>query len=239
MTESSAPPRPAEMLAATPLFKRIPTDQLSGIISRCTSRTMRAGDTLFRRGDPGTTMVLIITGQIRIVVPGPGGREQVIRVLQPGEVVGELSLLDGRGRSADAVAQTNGSLLVVERRDVLEAMRLNPDLALTILTILTERLRATSWMLAAMSFHDAGARLAIILLTLAQQRAGRRVDMTQSALGERVGATRETVNRKLREWQTAGIIALEPGRITVLDPAALRSHAPLTDMPDDAVLNLW
>jgi CRP/FNR family cyclic AMP-dependent transcriptional regulator len=221
MTESSVPPRPAEMLAATPLFKRIPADQLSGIISRCTSRTMRAGETLFRRGDPGTTMVLIITGQIRIVVPGPAGREQVLRVLQPGEVVGELSLLDGQGRSADAVAQTN------------------PELALTILTILTGRLRATSWMLAAMSFHDAGARLAIILLTLAQQGAGRRVDITQAALGERVGATRETVNRKLREWQAAGILALEPGRITVLDTAALRSHAPLADMPNDAAMNLW
>jgi CRP/FNR family cyclic AMP-dependent transcriptional regulator len=239
MNESSAALRPAEMLAATPLFKRIPADQLSGIISRCTSRTMRAGDTLFRRGDPGTTMVLIITGQIRIVLPGPGGREQVLRVLQPGEVVGELSLLDGRGRSADAVAQTNGSLLVVERRDVIEAMRLNPDLALTILTILTERLRATSWMLAAMTFHDAGGRLAIILLTLAQQRAGHRVDITQAALGERVGATRETVNRKLREWQAAGILALEPGRITVLDPAALRSHAPLADMPEDVAMNVW
>ena len=239
MTSNSAAPLPAELLAGTPLFKRIPAEQLSGIASRASSRLMRAGETLFRRGNPGTTMLVIISGRIRIVLPGPAGREHVLRVLHPGEVVGELSLLDGQGRSADAVAETNGSLLVVERRDMLDAMRLNPELALTILTILTERLRATSWMLAAMSFHDAAGRLATILLMLAQEQAGRRIDITQTALGERVGATRETVNRKLREWQAAGVIAMEPGRITLLDPAALRDLAPPTDMPDDTVLKLW
>jgi CRP/FNR family cyclic AMP-dependent transcriptional regulator len=77
-----------------------------------------------------------------------------------------------------------------------------------------------------MLFHDAAALLASTVLMLATGRPGMRLDITQRVLGEMVGAARETVNKKLREWQSAGLLALEPGRITVLDPAALRRLAP-------------
>ena len=200
---------------------------------------MRSGDVLFRRGDQGTAMLVILLGQVRIVLPGVEGREHVVRVLQAGEALGELALLDGRQRTADAVAETNGRLLVVERRDMLAAMRIQPDLALSMLTMLTDRLRTTNWLLESMLFHDAGARLAATLLLLSAGQPGRRVNITQGALGERVGVTRETVNRRLREWQTAGILALEPGGVIVLDRAALRGYAPPTDLPGEDMPQIW
>jgi CRP/FNR family cyclic AMP-dependent transcriptional regulator len=196
---------------------------------------MRSGEVLFHRGDPGTTMLIILTGEIRIILPSSDGREQVIRVLKAGDVLGELALLDGGSRTADAVAQTNGRLLVVDRAEMNDMLRNDPELALALVSMLCQRLRMATWMLESMSFHDTAGRLAATLLILSQGVAGRRLDITQGALGERVGAARETVNRKLREWQGAGYIALEPGRITLLDVSSLHKLAPLSvstgDMP--------
>ncbi len=99
-------------------------------------------------------------------------------------------------------------------------------LALRIIVLLCGRLRSTDRLLDLMLFHDTSARLASVILELSRTRPGRRLDITQRALGEIVGAARETVNKKLREWQEAGAISLEPGRITVIDPVSLERHIP-------------
>ena len=200
---------------------------------------MRTGDTLFRRGDRGTTMLVVLVGQVRIVLPSSDGREQVLRLTQPGEVLGELALLDGGGRTADAVAETNGRLLVIERDDLTTALRNDPDFALALMTMICERLRTATWLLESMLFNDATGRLASTLLILSQGVSGRRVDITQGALGERVGAARETVNRKLREWQSAGLIAIEPGRITVVDAGGLRQFAPPMEALAGDLPRIW
>lgn len=200
---------------------------------------MRNSETLFRRGDPGSSMFIILAGQVRIVLPGIDGRDQVLRIFHSGEVLGELALLDGGRRTADAVADTNGSLLVVERRDLMPMLRADPDVSLAIMAMLCGRLRATDWLLEAMLFHNTAARLAATLLILSQHHPGGHVNITQGALGERVGAARETVNKKLREWQADNILALEPGRVIVVDRAALRQHAPPTDMLDEDLPQLW
>jgi CRP/FNR family cyclic AMP-dependent transcriptional regulator len=221
------------LLSRTALFKQMRQADLATLAAQTRDRTMRAGEVLFRCGDPGTTMLIILVGEVRIVLPSSDGREQVIRVLKAGDVLGELALLDGGSRTADAVAQTNGRLLIVERADLTEVLRNDPDLALALLTMLSGRLRGATGMLESMLFHDTAGRLASTLLTLSGGTAGRRLDITQGALGERVGAARETINRKLREWQAAGYIALEPGRITVLDVTGLRKLAPFSASAED------
>jgi CRP/FNR family cyclic AMP-dependent transcriptional regulator len=221
------------LLSRTALFKPMGPADLATLAAKTRERGMRGGEVLFRRGDPGTTMLIILVGEVHIVLPSSDGREQVIRVLQAGEVLGELAVLDGGSRTADAVAKTNGRLLVVERADLTDLLRNDPGLALALMTILCQRLRTATWMLESILFHDTAGRLASTLLILCQGTAGRRLDITQGALGERVGAARETVNRKLREWQGAGYIALEPGRITVLDVTGLRKLAPLGAAVDD------
>jgi CRP/FNR family transcriptional regulator, cyclic AMP receptor protein len=239
---ADADPRLAEkvrLLGRTRLFQGMAAETLGALAARATTRAMRAGEVLFRRGDPGTALMVILLGQVRIVLPSPDGREQVLRVMGQAEMLGELALLDGGNRTADAVAETNGQLLSLERSAFLQALRDSPELALSILATISGRLRATNWLLEVMLFHEASARLAATLLMLARGQPGGRVDITQGALGARVGAARETVNKKLREWQAAGIIALQPGRVVVRDQAALRRHAPPMGMAEEEIPPIW
>ncbi len=229
----------ARLLARTPMFRNVARESLQALAARTRDRQMRLGEVLLRRGDDNSSMLVILTGRVRIVLPSRDGKEQVLRVLQSGDVLGELALLAGCSRNADAVAESNGRLLTIDRRDLLDILRSHPDLALAVLTLLSERLRATNWLLEAMLFHDAGGRLALTLLMLGQSQPGYRVYITQGALSERIGTARETVNKKLREWQAAGIVTVEPGRVTVLNPAALRLQAPPSDLLDSEMPQIW
>ena len=216
----------ARLLSKATLFKGLHARDFEALAAQTHERPMRAGEVLFRRDDPGASMLAIIAGEVRIVLPGADGRDQVIKLLRSGDVFGEIALFDGHPRTADAIAETNGRLLVVGRRDLLRLLKEDDGLALRIIALLCDRLRSTDRFLELMLFHDTSARLASVILDLSRARPGRRVDITQRALGEIVGAARETVNKKLREWQEDGTISLEPGRITVLDPASLERHVP-------------
>ena len=229
----------ARMLGKLDLFSCMPLDKLEAFAARSKQRPMRSGEVLFRRGETGSNMLVILAGQVRIVLPSREGRDQVIRVVQAGNVVGEMALLTGRSRTADAVAETNGRLLVVERRDLLDVLRASPEVSLAVLAIVCERLRKTTSLLESMLFQDTAGRLATTLLMLADGQPGRRLDITQGALGERIGAARETVNKRLRDWQAAGMIAVEPGRITVLNPGALQALAAPGDLAGQEPGSFW
>jgi len=214
-----------KLLAKTPLFKGLKSHDIEELAARTHERHMRANEVLFRRDDAGASMLAILAGNVRIVLSGVDGRDQVLRLLGPGEVFGEIALLDGGARTADAVAETNGRLLVLERRYLLQGFRKNEDFAVQIIALLCNRLRSTNWLLETMLFQDTSQRLASTILSLSRTRPGHRIDMTQRALGAIAAAARETVNKKLREWQEAGFIILEPGRITVIDPGSLDRSA--------------
>lgn len=219
-------------LAAVPLLAPLPAAELEALARLAHERTAAHGEWLFRRGDPGDYLLVVLAGELRVSVSGVDGREQILRSLGPGDVVGEIALLDGSPRSADAVAVTRVRLLVVDRRSVLQEVARNGEFALALMRLLCKRLRATSSALEAMLFHDSATRLAAALLQLSGGREGARVDLTQSQLGEVVGAARETVNKKLRVWEKEGVVALSPGRIIV------KSLAKLTALlPDEGAVN--
>jgi CRP/FNR family cyclic AMP-dependent transcriptional regulator len=224
--QQSALSERARLLSKAPLFKGLPARDFEVLAAQTHEQPMRAGEVLFRRDDPGASMLALMAGEVRIVLPGADGRDQVIKLFRPGDVFGEIALLDGGPRTADAVAETNGRLLVVGRRELLRLLREDNELALRIIVLLCGRLRSTDRLLEMMLFHDTSARLASVILDLSRTRPGRRLDITQRALGEMVGAARETVNKRLREWQEKGVISLEPGRITVVDPAYLERRLP-------------
>jgi CRP/FNR family transcriptional regulator, cyclic AMP receptor protein len=215
-------------LGAVPLLAPLAAPDLETLARLARERATGSGERLFRQGDPGDYLLIVLAGELRVSISGADGREQILRRLGPGDIVGEIAVLDGRPRSADVVAVTRARLLVLERRAVLDEAARHPAFALALMRLLCERLRATSAALEAMLFHDSGTRLAAVLLRLSGGREGARVDLTQSELGEIVGAARETVNKKLREWEKAGLIALSPGRVVV---KALSKLAAL--LPDD------
>lgn len=229
-TRTARPPTSLEArvraIARAPLFSGLTGSDLEALAQRAQERPMRSAEILFRRGDQGSGMLVILEGEVRITVASPDGREQVLRLLGPGDVFGEIALLDGRPRTADATAMTNGRLLSLERRDLLARVEQDAGLALRLIAMLCERLRTTSRQLETLQFDDLPTRLAATLISLTAGRAGSKVDITQAALGAMVGASRETVNKRLRDWQRSGWVELTPGRIRVRDVAALALLAP-------------
>jgi len=213
-----------DFLTTIPLFRGFTPEELMKLTGTARQRTMRAGETLCHRGDPGMSMWVVLEGEVRLELPDFSGTALVLRTLRAGEAVGELALFDGNPRSATVVAVTNGRLLALERRAVLKLMQTEPGFAIRVVEVLCERLRQTNARLEAMRFRDAGQRICLFLLQREQEHGVKRLEITQAALAEFVGATRETINRRLTELESAGAIKREPGRITILSSAMLRAR---------------
>ena len=213
-----------ELLAKVPLFSGFSSADLQALLATAVERRMRNGQMLFQRGDAGSSMMAVLEGEVRVELRGLAGANHVVRVLRKGEVFGELALFDGKPRSADVVAATNGRLLIIERRAVLGLIEADPGFAIRVLGVLCDRLRTTTAQLEAMRFQDAGQRICKVLLQLAAETGQPRLNITQTALAEIVGAARETVNRRLAELEDAGALARAPGRITLLNAEILEAR---------------
>jgi len=219
---SLGPEARAALLARNPLLSRVQPSLIASLARFTHVRSMRRGETLFRAGDPGSSMMTVIQGEVRIQLPGSTGRDIVLNRIRAGEVFGEIALLDGRPRTADAVVITGGRLLVLERREIQDAIRRSPELALALLEVLCERLRNTSTRIAEAVRHDMGRRLAASLLDLTPDAEGW-IRVTQSELGGLVHSRRETVCRRLGDWERRGVVVSQQRGVRILDrPTLLR-----------------
>jgi CRP/FNR family transcriptional regulator, cyclic AMP receptor protein len=217
-----------ELLSKLAVFRALTPKMLERVASHATRRSVTRGTTLFRKGDPGNSLILVVSGQVKISVLSPDGREAVLNVIHPGEVLGEIALLDGRPRTADAVALTDCELMTVDRRDFQPFLRDNPDVTLKLIEVLCERLRHTSEQVEDVIFLDLPGRLAKTLLYL-MSRSGQKppasLSITQREIGQMIGMSRESANKQLRAWTERGWLQIERGRIVVLDGDALTAIA--------------
>jgi CRP-like cAMP-binding protein len=213
-------------LGASRLFCALSPDVRATLAAAMTERDYACGDAIFSQSDPGTTLFAVLTGQVRILFAAADGREHVLRSVGPGEIFGEVGMLDGKPRSAGAIAATRCRLLALERGRLLALMASHPEVALDLMTTLCERVRTASAQIEGLVFYPLSKRLACALLAMLPARpAARRpvfIDVTQSELGRLTGVTRESVNKKLRAWQEDGLVSLSPGRVTLLNCAALQ-----------------
>ena len=219
------------LLGNCALFGGLTADERAAIASRARIRTLSSGDQVFAIGSPGQEMMAVISGTIRITVPSPDGKELLLAITKPGEVFGELSVLDNKERSADAIADSAVTLAILDRRDVLSFFERNPSSWLKLVTVLCERLRRTDQMFAEVALLQLPLRLARTMLRVTQtQAAGRdaKIQLSQRQLASMVGGTRESVNRCLRKWQGSGIIRISEGDILIMNRAALESIAEQT-----------
>lgn len=214
------------------LLGRLQPEELAKLSSYTRIVRYAANDTIFLKGSPGTGMMAVVTGRVKISSPSPDGKEVILNVINPGEIFGEVALLDGKERTADAIALTACELLVLERRDFLPFLRSNPDVCIRMLGILCERLRRTSEQVEDILFLDLSGRLARALVRLAQTHGERGTDgirialpLSQRQFGEMVGLSRESINKQLNAWQREGLIALDKGRITIRGMQALERLA--------------
>ena len=214
------------------LFRGLgPPEERKLLLARVGVRSFDAGETIFTKGSPGTQMMAVLRGSVRIGVNSIDGRGIVLAILHPGEVFGEIALLDGKDRTADAVAMTACSIAVLARRDILDFLERYPAGWSYVVSVLCDRLRRTDEHLAEVALLQIPVRLAKALLRVmaddpqAKLQKVYRMRLLQRELGELIGVTRESVNKRLHSWQRDGILLIEKGQITITDREALEALA--------------
>lgn len=212
----------ALLLKANPFFAGLGDEVIEAIAVLCVLRRLDAGETLFLKGDPGDALYAVRRGQIRIATGSASGRRLTFNLLGPGDIFGEVALLDGRSRTADAIAIEPTELYTVLRRDFFSLLERRPGVAIRIIELLCERIR---WMSAQMEERvllPLEARLAHRLVALSEDY-GCELHVSQEELAIFVGASRESVNRQLQSWRRQGWVELSRNRIRVLHPSHLFS----------------
>jgi CRP/FNR family transcriptional regulator, cyclic AMP receptor protein len=212
------------------LLGQLAPAELDRVLGMVTERQLKNGQVIFQKGDPGTSLMAVLHGRVKIGAYSEDGKEIILNIVEPGQIFGEIALLDGKERTADATAMGLTTLLVLDRRDFVPFLERNPKIAVRLIEVLCERVRRTSEMVESVAFLEYSARLAKLLLRLAESygketKDGVRINLkiSQQDLGNLIASTRESVNRQLNAWAEEGVIELERGQITILDSDALEA----------------
>jgi CRP/FNR family cyclic AMP-dependent transcriptional regulator len=217
------------VLRENPIFCDLEPEALDQLCRYAKHTVLKRGASLFAKDDPGNSLYAVISGTIKISISSADGRNAILNLVGPGELFGEMSVLDGQPRSADAIANTNCEIFVIDRRDFLPFVRSQPTLAMKFIELLCARLRWTSEQVEQVILHDLPGRLASALLGLVEKRGpdpeSHTIAITQQEISEMVGMTRESINKQLRAWSARNWVRLEHGAIIVLDAPALRELA--------------
>jgi len=220
----------ARRAALTPsaLFQVLQPAEIDNLLAQAAVKRVARNELILRRGDASSGANIIVSGRVRIGTISEDGREVTLGVVGPGEVLGEMSVLDGEEVSADVTALEDCVLLFIERTRFLRLLRADADLCLRLMAVLCRRLRRSNATLEELALLDLGARLARLLLRLARDygvKAARgtriEVKLSQKDLGTLVGSSREKVNRQLREWEAAGVLGKDAGYLVILRPDLL------------------
>jgi CRP-like cAMP-binding protein len=221
-----------DLLAGTSLFSSASPELLAELAAKVSTVVLAQYDTLFLKGDLGERLYVVVSGLIRVGTISPEGREVTYCVLGPGELLGEIAVIDGGERSADATAMEESLLLALERRDILSILGRHPAQALRLLKVLCQRVRSADELVQDLVFMSLPSRLAKHLLTLGQiMVAGQKktgpteIRLSQQELAEHLGISRESVNKVLSKWEEGGIVTLGRGRIILDRAATLREIA--------------
>lgn len=212
----------AGILRETDLLGSVPTADLEAVAAVSRVRTFRRGQVVFTTGDPGDSLLVVLSGRVKVVARSVDGDELTLAIVQPGSVFGELSVTDGGPRSADAEALEESRLLVVPREAVQDVCSRVPSVALALANSIAATLRRLTGEASDLVFLDLPRRVAKVLL--AQPRDGDgiiRQKMNQEQLAHQVGGSRQSVNIALRGFERRGWIEVHGRAVTVKEAAAL------------------
>lgn len=219
-----------DLLAVVPLFEALTEAELDIVAQRVRQRRYKDGDRIFHRNDPGVALYVIVSGKVKIHNETPDGTDCIICILDEGEFFGDLAVIDGAERSADASTVEPTELLMLTKDDLHDIISRYPRISLHLLATLAGRLRRTTEAYLAYSTLDVNGRLAMQLLRLSEQHGvrnaeGERIDLrlTQTDLGALVGASRESVNKVMGYFRRQGYISVDDRQqITVRNRQALQ-----------------
>jgi len=220
----------AELLARVPLLSGLEPSELERIAQVAIPRSFPKGARIFHEGDQSDACYVIRAGEVRVTREHPDGRAIALATLGPGELVGELAMLDGGVRSASVETLTDVDLLAVAATDMRGLLERNAQITAKLVVALTKRLRETNERISRQSFQTVPSRVAGVLSQLVSEenaehgRDGVTIRMNQADLAQLAGTSRESVSRFLAVLERAGVVRVGRGRVTVLEPPRLRSY---------------
>ncbi len=230
--DGSPPPTllsPKAVLRHNYLFRGLSDATLDGIAALAAKRTYYKGSVIFSQGGEGDALFGVASGRVRISASASGGREVFLNIMEPGDTFGEIAVMDGLPRTANATALDTSTLIAIQRADFLPFLEREPQLAIHLLKLLCERLRWTSELVEESAFLAGPARLAKRLLILASLhgRAARvghlELRISQAELARFLGISRQIVNQHLSDWRRLGWIELGRTQIVIRNTEALRA----------------
>ena len=220
------------VLRTVPLFAGLGDDDWVALGGRLTSVDVARGDVVFHAGDRGDCLYVVVEGKVKITRTTPDGRENLLAILGPGDLLGELSLFDSLDRTATATAITDLMLSRLDERDFHGYLDDRPAVARELLRVLARRLRDTNAAMADLVFTDVPGRVAKALLSLGERFGAETAegvvvhhDLTQEELAQLVGASRETVNKALSDFASRGWLRLDGKSVLLIDRDRLDRRA--------------
>jgi CRP-like cAMP-binding protein len=219
-----------QLLLRVPLFAELSEHELERIASVAIPRSFPKGVRVFHEGDSSDACYIVRAGDLRVTREHSDGRAIALATLGPGDIFGELAMIDGGTRSASVETLSDSELLALPASDVRRVVAENGDIAAKLIIAITRRLRETNERVARQSFQTVPSRVAGVLAQLIaedaipEDRQGITVRMTQADLAQLAGTSRESVSRFLATLERAGVVAVGRGRVTVLMPRRLRSY---------------
>jgi CRP/FNR family cyclic AMP-dependent transcriptional regulator len=222
----------ANLLKEIPLFTGLNETDLSELETHLVYRHYPKNQIIFHKGDEGSNLYIIKKGSARVILPSPQGEEVILAILTAGEIIGELSFIDGKNRSATVEVLEDTEMLLLSRHDFFNFLSKRFDAVLRILAILTQRLRETDNLIEEAYFLDITSRVARKIISLGKQFGINEhgvikinIRITQSNLAAMVGASRESVNKQIRVFKQKGLVSMDKGYLEILDHVRLARRA--------------
>ncbi len=212
------------VIRKAPLFSGLDSSAADSLRTSMNLVKLRKGQSLFKEGDDGDHLYVVSSGKVKLGTKSVDGRENLLMILGPGDMFGELSLFDSGPRTATATAVTDSKLLALGQDKVIPWVREHPEVSLQLLARLASRLRRTNEVVGDLVFSDVPGRVAKALIDLGVKFGDKRTeglfvnhDLTQEELAQLVGASRETVNKALADFAQRGWLRLEARSVMILD----------------------
>ena len=221
-----------EKLPQDSILRSLTRAELEDFLGFAVVKRLTRNETLIEAGDPGDSMMIVLSGTLKVCVNASTGREVVLDYLGPGEIIGEIAVFDGKPRTASVIAIEAAELVVLQRRVVLPFLEKHPAASLRIIEMLCDKIRRTNAIVQDSTAISKAPRLALDLLRLLDEHGvegdegySLNFRISQTELGNYVNISRENVNRQLREWEDAGIVKVSRSSISIQDRDALRKIA--------------
>ncbi|MEO1017972.1 MAG: Crp/Fnr family transcriptional regulator [Pseudomonadota bacterium] len=221
-----------DALADSDVFGALYDEEIDKLASYGSVSTVPSGRTVINRGDPGDSMMIVLSGRMKVSNISSDGKEAILNFIDEGRCFGEIALLDGKERTADVSAMVKTELFVLRRGEVVRFIETHPDVALRMMGILCQKLRHTTELVEDGMLLGMAPRVSRALLRLSREYGvrtpeGVRIEMrlSQRELGALAGSAREVVNRQLRIWKEEGVIAMDGGKLTILKADVLEELA--------------